>query len=449
MLKIRVLLVNAINKNRLLEMRYPPLNLAYLAAALRKNVDSSIEFKIITNDFEETLNSFNPDVVGISSVTQNYNRAKEYAKIAKAMGKKVLMGGVHISSLPQTMTDDMDIAVIGEGEETIVEVFKNNFKNLDKIKGIAHKKDGKIIINPPRELTKDLDSIEPPARDLINIEDHTFMFTSRGCPYRCVFCSSSRFWKTVRFHSAERVIQEIKLLTEKYGVKYIEMFDDLFIADKERLKKIAELIKKENINVKIACSARANMVDDETMQLLKQMNVQKIVLGLESGNDRILTYLKGIDGRTTVTVEQNYNAVRLANKYGILVNAGLVIGSPDETEKEVMDTYKLAATSGVNHFEAYVLTPLPGTPIWDLAKKKGFVSDDANFDWSKLDIMFGDNFKDAIVLSDVLTREKLHEIFMRFKKLQAKLRMKNAILHPIKNDVLGILKKIIFEGATI
>jgi len=444
---IKVLFINAINKNRLLEMRFPPLNLAYLAAVLKKNFDD-IEVKIIFSDFEKTLNSFNPDVVGISSVSQNYNTAKEYAKISKEYGRKVIIGGVHISSLPQSITKDMDVAIIGEGENTIVELFKNNFRKLEKIRGIAFRKNGNVVINPPRELIKDLDSIPMPARDLLDIEKHTFMFTSRGCPYRCIFCSSSRFWNKVRFHSAERVVKEMKLLVDNYSVKYIEMFDDLFIADKKRLEEIAVLMKKEKVNVKIGCSARANMVDDKTMSLLKKMNVSKIVLGLESGNERILTYLKGIGGQSTVTVEQNYNAVRLANKYGILVNAGFVIGSPDETESEIMDTYKLAATSGVNHFETYVLTPLPGTPIWDLAKKKGLV-DDVNFDWSKLDVMFGDNYKKAIILSDVLGREKLHELFLRFKKLQMKTRIRNAIKHPIRNNVFGILKKMVFEGAHI
>jgi radical SAM superfamily enzyme YgiQ (UPF0313 family) len=447
-LKIKVLFVNAINKSRLLETRYPPLSLAYLAAALRKNIDDKVEFNIILSDFEKTLDSFNPDVVGITSVSQNYDTAKEYAKKSKEKGKKVLIGGVHISALPQSLTDDMDIGIIGEGEETIVELFKNNFENLNKIKGIVYKKNNKVIITPPRELIKDLDTIEPPARDLLKIDKHTFMFTSRGCPYRCIFCSSSRFWKQVRFHSAERVISEMKSLVNDYNVKYIEMFDDLFIADKKRLKRIAELIKQEKIDVKIGCSARANMVDDETMKLLKEMNVQKIVLGLESGNERILTYLKGIDGRSTVTVKQNYESVRLANKYGILVNAGFVIGSPDETEKEIIDTYKLAATSGLNHFEPYILTPLPGTPIWELAKKKGLV-DDVNFEWSKLDVMFGENYKKAIILSDVLNREKLYELFLKFKKLQRNLRIKNAILHPRKNDIFDILKKMILEGAYI
>lgn len=441
---MKVLLVNAINPEKILEARYPPLNLAYLASALRSDYDDTIEFKIISTDFENALESFDPDVVGISSVSANYNIAKKYAKISKEKGKTVLIGGVHISAIPKSMTKYMDVGIIGEGERTIVELFQKKFDDLETIKGIVFWKDGRLAATPAREMIENLDTIVMPARDLLDIGKHTFMFTSRGCPYKCIFCCSSRFWKTVRFHSAERVVSEIKILVDKYKVNYIEMFDDLFIADKARLRKIVELMKKEKIKVKIGCSARANIVDDETMKLLKEINVQKIVLGLESGNQRILTFLKGINGNPTVTVEQNYNAVKIANKYGIAVNAGFVIGSPDETEEEIMDTLRLAETSGVNHFEAYVLHPLPGTPMWELAKKKGLV-DDVDFDWSKLSAMFGDNHENAIILSDTLSREELYQLYLKFKKVRGKLRMRNAILHPIKNDVFGILKQMVFE----
>lgn len=438
---MKVLFVNAINKDRLYEMRYPPLNLAYLVGALREYFPD-YEYKIVTSDYLDALVEFNPDVVCISSVTQNYNTAKEYARLAKMRNKKVIMGGVHISALPNTLTEDMDVGVIGEGEETIVELFKNNFENLPKINGIAYRCADSIHCTYQREMIKDLDTIPLPARDMLKIEKHSYMFTSRGCPYKCVFCSSARFWKTLRFHSAKRVVDEILILTEKHGVKYIEMFDDLFIANKERLKEIAKLMSDLNIKVRIGCSARANMVDDETMKLLKSMGVVKIVLGLESGNERMLTYLKGIDGRTTVTVAQNYEAVRLANKYGILVNAGFVIGSPDETEEEIMDTYKLAATSGLNHFEVYIITPLPGTPIWDLAKKKGFVTDD--MDWAKLDVM---SLEDNIILSDTLSKEQICELHSKFKRLQSKMRITSALRHPFKNNVLSIMKQMIFSGA--
>jgi len=189
------------------------------------------------------------------------------------------------------------------------------------------------------------------------------------------------------------------------------------------------------------------MIDDEIMKLLKSINVQKIVLGLESGNDRILTYLKGIGGRSTVTVKQNYDAVRIANKYGILVNAGFVIGSPDETKEEILDTLRLAKTSGLNHFEPYILTPLPGTPLWELAKKRGLVSN--NMDWNKLDVMFGENYKNAIILSEKLSREELYNLYKKFKTHQRFLRIKNAILHPFKNNVPKILKNMLFKGARL
>ncbi len=425
---MRLLLVNCINPNSFVQMMYPPLNLGYLASALR-HYDKNIEIKIISKDFERTLEEFKPNVVGLSSVTQNYNIAKYYAMIAKEKGVLVLIGGTHISLMPQTMTKNMDIAIIGEGEQTIVELFKNDFKHFEEIKGISYWYTGMLATTEPRELIKDLDTIPYPARDLLKIDKRTIMFTSRGCPYKCVFCSSSNFWNDIRFHSAEYVVNEIRLLIDDYKVNFIDIADDLFIADKKRLQNIVKLIKEEKIDVWFGCDARANLLDDETMKLLKAMNVQKIVLGLESGNDRILTYLKGINGKPTVTVKQNYESVKLANKYNILVNTGFVIGSPDETKDEILDTLRLAHTN-LNHFEPYILTPLPGTKVWEYAKSRGLVSDDMDFD--KLNTF---DVKDSIILSETLSKEEIFELYKKFKEYQKTLRIKSAIRHPLKNNI--------------
>ncbi|MCK5601193.1 cobalamin-dependent protein, partial [Candidatus Pacearchaeota archaeon] len=131
---MRVLFVNAIKLERFFETRYPPLNLAYLVSVLRDNLDN-LHFKIVDTNVEKELDTFKPDIVGISSVSQNFGLAKEYARLAKQRNLKVLVGGVHISLLPQSLSKNMDIGVICEGENTIVELFRNNFENLDKING--------------------------------------------------------------------------------------------------------------------------------------------------------------------------------------------------------------------------------------------------------------------------------------------------------------------------
>jgi anaerobic magnesium-protoporphyrin IX monomethyl ester cyclase len=266
------------------------------------------------------------------------------------------------------------------------------------------------------------------------------MFTSRGCPYRCVFCSSSRFWGKLRFFSAEYVVKEIKSIKETYPqVKMISFYDDLFIADKPRLKRIVELLTEESLNEKLAfsCSCRANLVADDVAKLLKEMNVVSVGMGLESGNQRILTYLKG-EG---ITVEHNRNAVKILKKNSLAANASFVIGSPDETREEILETLEFIKEINLDFVDTYVLTPLPGTPVWEYAKKRGLVSD--NMDWGKLDVSFAENHEKAIILSEKLSREELLSLYKTFQSLRYRTMLKNALKHPFALDIPKILSKIV------
>jgi radical SAM superfamily enzyme YgiQ (UPF0313 family) len=431
-MKPRIMFINAINPTIEMEACLPPLGLGYLVSSLRKEFgQKSIKFKIVNQEIEQEINSFKPDLVGITSVSQNYNRAIKYAQIAKKYDLPVIIGGTHISLLPSSLTSDMDVAVIGEGEETIVDLFnlfekEGNFErvaSLKRIDGIAFRNNGKLILTKRRKLIEPLDKIPLPARDLLDIDIETYMFSSRGCPYRCVFCASSRFWAKVRFFSAEYVINEIEHLTEKYGVKNIIFYDDLFIADKKRVRRISELLKKKDIlgRVSFHCSARADLIDDEIVRLLKQMNFKRITLGLESGCSSTLRYLKA----NTVKVKDNMNAVKTIKRYGITCYSSFIIGSPQETKKDILSTLKFIEESQLDDFHINILTPLPGTPIWEYAKKRNLVSEDMN--WEKLNIRFAENYEKAVILSEKLTRKELYELFLQFQKLRKRRRLKYII----------------------
>ncbi|MBA7611924.1 Anaerobic magnesium-protoporphyrin IX monomethyl ester cyclase [subsurface metagenome] len=169
---------------------------------------------------------------------------------------------------------------------------------------------------------------------MLNIKGtHLSMFTSRGCPYRCVFCASSRFWASTRFASAHYIAEEIKELYYNYGAKLISFYDDLFIVQKQRLKDLTDILSKEGIlgKVRFSCSARSNLIDDVVAKLLKELGIVSVALGLESGHPCILKYLKG----KSVTVQDNITAVEVLAKNGITPNAAFVIGSPIETEEEI------------------------------------------------------------------------------------------------------------------
>lgn len=179
----------------------------------------------------------------------------------------------------------------------------------------------------------------------------------------------------MRFHSAEYVIDEIKLLVEKYNIHYINFWDDLFHANVKRLRKIVKLFKQEKLDVECGGQCHARLFNDEVAGLLKQMNFVYCGFGMESAVPRILKYLKC--GATTV--EDNYRAVRLCRKYDMMVGSGFILGSEGETEEDVQANVDFIKETKLDSYNFYTLTPYPGTPLWEEAKRKGIVSEDMDF----------------------------------------------------------------------
>jgi len=434
-MKIKFLLINAIDITKALQTSLPPLSLGYLVSSLRDKFGPDlIDFKIIDREVAKEISRYKPDIIGITSVSQNFNYAMKYAKTAKKRHLPVLVGGTHITVLPTTLTKDMDVAVLGEGESAIQELFsvyldKKRFDKSDlrKIKGLAYWEDKKIVQTGVRLPIKPMDSIPVPARDLMKIEKCTHVFSSRGCPYRCVFCASSRFWNTTRFFSAEYVVKEVKNLYENYGVKEIDFWDDLFIVSKPRIKRIISLLKKEKLlgKIQFSCAVRSNLIDESMARLLKKLNVKGVSMGLESGTPRILDYLKG----GNVNIKDHVRAIKMFKKYGIEPSASFIIGSPNETREEIMQTFKFIKDSKLRGFGVYVLTPLPGTPIWEYAKERGMVSE--KMDWSTLNVEFLENHEDAIILSETLTKKELYDLILMFKAEQKRRYIIDFVKHPI------------------
>ena len=417
---MKILLVHAINPAEI-DTVFPNLGLGYLVSALRQHFGKdTFNFKIIDRGVKKAILRYKPDILCLSSLTQSYNIAKDYAAMAKIYRIPVMIGGVHISMLPQSLSCDMDVGCVGEGERTIVELLsifmkKGKFlsKDLTNIKGIVYRENGNLIVNPPREQITDLDEIPPPARDLFRTGSRlyrSYMFTSRGCPYNCIFCNSPRLWGKLRFFSVEYVVREIEELVNEYNVRSIGLYDDTFITSKQRLQKIVELLKGKRFykNVKFLCLARADLVTDEKASLLEEMGVLCVGMGLESGSDRTLKYLKG----GSISVEDNRKAIMILKRHNISSIGYFVIGAPQETKQEIMKTYFFIKDNPLTFPSVGVLVPLPGTAIWEYAKRRNLVSDD--MDWSRLNVNFNYFTKNVVVLSEVLDRKQLIRIYKRF-----------------------------------
>lgn len=427
--QVNVLFVNVVNPSREIESLYPPLGPAYLVAYFKKYMDKEIvNFRLTSFNFEKIILDSQPDIVGLTCVSQNFNLAKKIAKFAKENRVPyVLIGGSHISLIPQSLDKNMDIGVIGEGEETFLELMKifiakRKFetKDLVSINGLVFWDKGKLKFTQKRQLITPLDRIPRPDRALFKVDPNkTYMFSSRGCPYRCVFCASSRFWSKVRFHSAKYVIEEIKELVEKYGARRVDFYDDLFIADKKRLVELASLIRKKGLNKKVEfhVSGRADLINDEICSLLRRMNVKGVSLGLESGSPKILKYLKG----GFVTVEDNFKAIETIKKHGLYCVGSFIIGCPLDTRKTIIDTLNFIKNSKLDEFAVYTLTPFPGTPIWEVAKKENLVpSEIGSFDWARLDVEYSYSHFHNIHLARHLTRDELYQLYLLFKKEQTR-----------------------------
>lgn len=420
-MKIKVLFISAINPHSLVENLYPPLWPGFLAAYAEKNLPpGQIHFFYGDGDVRRLLDQYLPDLVAISSVTKNYGRAIYIAREAKLRGIPVVVGGMHISSLPTSLSPEMDAACIGEGEETFLELLRlfldtGRFTpaDLSKIKGIAYYDHGALFQTELRKPLLDINDLPHPNRSLIGYGHRAYIYTSRGCAYRCVFCSCTRFWGNVRHASADYIIEELEELAA-HGVRVVRFADENFISNVPRLNEIHEKIRQRGLDrrLKFSCWCRANGVTSEIARMLRSMNVTSVKLGLESGSQRMLDYLKG-----QVTVEQNRQAVRFLKNAGLQVNADFLFGAPDETLDEMKDTYEFIRTTPIDLFDVNIFSPLPGTPVWKLAVERGLV-DDRHMDWGRLDYKFHRNPRKAIHLSNRLYHGQLKRVHGKFQRLR-------------------------------
>ncbi|MFH0780019.1 MAG: radical SAM protein [Parcubacteria group bacterium] len=378
----------------------PPLGLAYLAGALEKDgfKPKIIDMSAIGLDYsqlEKEIIELKPKIVGISFMTNQYGEMLKVAALVKKCDPKIstVVGGPHASALPEESlkNDAIDFVVVGEGENTLLELTKQIFAadfDLNKIKGLAFKNGEQIFINEKRPFIEKLDEIPLPAWHLLQIDKYSVLasggdmnkillpiISSRGCPNQCIFCDShSIFGRCFRSRSAENILQEIILLKDKYGVTQFDFVDDTITVDKERIRKLCDLFLQNNLNIKWMCNARVNTVNPEILNLMKKAGCVRIDLGVESGDQSVLNAIK-----KGITLEQIKYAHKIAQDAGIQTNSFVMVGNLGENLASVHKTVDLICDFAED-INVAIATPFPGTELYQVAKKNGWLR---VFDWSK------------------------------------------------------------------
>lgn len=445
--------------------RVPPIGLIYIATYLKDRLGiNKKSINIIDKNFddvEEKLRKFNPDIIGITAMTVLYSDVIKFAeKIKKQRDVQIILGGVHISTLPESLKKCFDVAVIGEGEETmseLVQLFleKERFSpnDLKKIKSIAFFDKNKLIQTPLRKPLI-LDTLPPPDFSFVNkryFKEEEIpgisstgikyqLITSRGCPYKCVFCSTSSFWKNFRLHSAKYIAQVVKKAIEDYNVDYIEVMDDLFTISTERLLEIKKEFEKLGILGKIkgiACQPRANLINEEMCKVMKQLKIKVVNFGFESGSERILAWLK----QKSVTVDMNKKAFLLCKKYGFNIYGSLMFGSPGETIEDMKKTLEFidfAIKNKAKYIWSCISTPFPATVFWDIALRRGKVSN--SMDWS---LLSHHNIDNPLLLDENISKEEFKKVVLKGRKKLRKLKIRLIREFLFKNPfpALGLVAK--------
>jgi len=374
-MKILLLYKPGLEKNS--QQIITPNGLRYIAALLNRE---GYETKLINlsnsswDEAKETIKNEKPSLVGISCYTFNRHSVFKLADCVKDVNReiKVFLGGPHASVMHRQILENcssVDFIVIGEGEKTAVELVKTLEKDSDlsEIKGIACRKEGKVIKTGQREPIEDLDSLPMPAE----FYAYKRIITSRGCPGKCAFCDTPLLWgQMVRFRSAKNVVDELEMLNKRYGISSFIMSDDTFTANKERVIEICREIIKRKLDIVWDCRSRVNFICEERLSWMKKAGCIAISYGVESGSARILKNIsKGI------TKEQIIRAAELTRKFKLHMNFFLIVGSPGEDDSTIGETIELIEKARPLAVEVYLMQLTPGTAIYENAKKNGFVDD--------------------------------------------------------------------------
>jgi radical SAM superfamily enzyme YgiQ (UPF0313 family) len=361
-----------------------PLGLGYIAAMLElKGIPSSIlDMNILemnTDELEKRFETDPADIVGITSMTANYESAVKVCKTIKKFHPKTItvLGGVHATFMYEHIlktVPEIDIVVHYEGDVTMSELIKKIEEggSLSDVKGISYLEEGRIITTPMRERIEDLDKLPYPAYHLYEpsveeyIEKHQVrafpILTTRGCPFDCIFCSTAALHgRKYRTRSTANVVEQIEYLKEKYDVNSISFVDDNFTMQQDRVFELCREMEKRDLSISWGCSTRTDMVTPELLKTMKSKGCDNIFFGIESASDKVLKII-----RKGTNIEEAAAMVKETEKAGIKTHCSFILGLPGETPKtldKIIDF--IAETKPTGRVLPNILEILPGTELYE------------------------------------------------------------------------------------
>ena len=368
--------------------KYPPLGLLYIMSSAEKSglvsemkLVDTLALNIAQKELENEILKFAPDIVAIQMMTFSAVDAYQCACTAKKVNPEiyVVVGGPHPNIYVEEtlLKNEIDCIVLGEGEETFVELLRC-FKKNDSLEQISHiayrKEDGTIKTGTPGKIN-DLNTLPFPARKYLDLDIYytvigvykrmTTIVSTRGCPFRCLFCDRAYWGKIYRKRSPENVVDEIEECMS-IGIEEFDFQDDTFTIDKKRAMGICDEIIKRKLKITWNIRSRVDAIDEELLEKLAQAGVARIYYGVESGSPEIIKVL-----RKDIDLDKAMRVFRSTKKAGIQTLAYFMIVVPSETRKHIQKTMEYISKLDPDFLHLSILMPLPNTDLYTLGLETG------------------------------------------------------------------------------
>jgi anaerobic magnesium-protoporphyrin IX monomethyl ester cyclase len=410
----------------------PPMGLLSLAAWLEKHghqadLHDCYAFPGMDDRIFQYLKNERPDFIGFSTTTSSFMDGIRLAVRAKEVlpGLTVVFGGVHMSALREQLLRDfpiIDYGVVGEGEQTLLELMEAPRESVGAIEGLVSRSNGIAVFSGFRKKLIEMDLLPFPAYEKLQGFPDTYklpifsypkapnttVITSRGCPYTCSYCDRSVFRRTYRYNSPQYMVALLTHLRDRFNIRHVNIYDDTFTLRRERVIEFCELKIQSGLKTTFNCAARTEQLDPEMLTMMKKAGCWMISLGIETGDPELLKKHRSyLPGSTMDNPLENIRAmVQQIKKSGIRVKGLFMLGLPGETEKSIDTSMEYVFSLPLDEFNLSKLTPFPGAPIYSDIREHGSFEEN----WELMNAL---NF---MFVPRGLTRERLEERHVEFYK---------------------------------